>query len=112
MRTVGLGIQSFEKIRSNNRFYVDKTAFIGAWFRKNDDITLITRPRRFGKTLTVDMLNCFFSRTYEGRSALFDGLEVFSDQEIMLLQGTVPTIKLSFAGVKGKNFRELLRACL
>ncbi|MBR2729043.1 MAG: AAA family ATPase [Lachnospiraceae bacterium] len=77
MRTVGLGIQSFEKIRSNNQFYVDKTAFIGAWVRKNDDITLITRPRRFGKTLTVDMLNCFFSRTYEGRSALFDGLEVF-----------------------------------
>ena len=110
MRAVGLGIQSFEKIRSNNQFYVDKTPFIGEWYRKNDDITLITRPRRFGKTLTVDMLNCFFSRTYEGRSGLFEGLRIFSDEEMMHLQGTVPTIKLSFAGVKGKTFRELLRA--
>lgn len=60
MRTVGLGIQSFEKMRAENQFYVDKTAFIGEWYRKNDDITLITRPRRFGKTLTIDMLYCFF----------------------------------------------------
>ena len=56
------------------------------------------------------MLNCFFSRTYEGRSGLFEGLRIFSDEEMMHLQGTVPTIKLSFAGVKGKTFRELLRA--
>ena len=109
MRTVGLGIQEFEKIIGGNLFYVDKTDFIAAWYRKHDDITLITRPRRFGKTLTIDMLNTFFSNVYAGRKALFDGLAVSRDEEMMALQGIFPTIKISFAGVKGTTFREFLR---
>ena len=108
MRAVGIGIQDFEKIRSNNQFYVDKTSFIGEWYRKNDDITLITRPRRFGKTLTIDMMNCFFSTTYSGRSDLFDGLTVSRDPEIMALQGTVPTIVISFSGIKGETLDDFL----
>ena len=108
MRTVGLGIQEFEKIRKKNLFYVDKTDFISRWYRKNDDITLITRPRRFGKTLTVDMLYCFFSTTYAGRRELFEGLRIGTDKKMMALQGSVPAIKISFAGVKGESFYDFL----
>ena len=93
MRTVGLGIQEFETIRRNNQFYIDKTLFIREWYNSNDSVTLITRPRRFGKTLNMDMLNCFFSTNYENRADLFEGLEIASDPDFMKLQGTVPTIK-------------------
>ena len=59
-RTVGIGIQDFEKVRENNYFYVDKTSFIKEWWESGDDVTLITRPRRFGKTLNMSMVETFF----------------------------------------------------
>ena len=59
-RTVSIGRQDFEKIRINNNFYVDKTHFIRQWWEAEDDVTLITRPRRFGKTLNMSMLEQFF----------------------------------------------------
>ena len=108
MRTVGLGIQDFEQIRKNNQFYVDKTDFIRTWYKKNDSITLITRPRRFGKTLTINMMNCFFSLDYAGRQDLFENLAISQEEEMMKLQGTIPTIKVSFAGIKADSFREFL----
>ena len=64
---IGIGIQSFEKIRKNHYFYIDKTDFIREWWESKDDVTLITRPRRFGKTLTMSMLEKFFSLDYAGR---------------------------------------------
>lgn len=60
MRTVSIGNQSFESIREKNNFYIDKTLFIKEWWERGDIVTLITRPRRFGKTLNMSMLNCFF----------------------------------------------------
>lgn len=69
-RTVGIGTQSFETVREKNTFYVDKTSFIKEWWENQDDVTLITRPRRFGKTLNMDMIKCFFSNKYEGRLSL------------------------------------------
>ena len=108
-RTVGIGIQSFEKIVKEGLFYVDKTFFIHQWYRKKDDITLITRPRRFGKTLAMDMMNCFFSVTYAGRSDLFSGLDIAKDQEMMKLQGTIPTISVSLASVKADTYRGFLK---
>ena len=63
-RTVGIGLQNFEKIMENNLFYIDKTMFIKEWWESNDEVTLITRPRRFGKTLTMSMLEKFFSVDY------------------------------------------------
>lgn len=69
-RTVAIGIQDYEKIRERDAFYNDKTDFIRRWWDSLDDVTLITRPRRFGKTLNMSMLNCFFSKRYEGRSDL------------------------------------------
>ena len=109
MRTVGIGIQSFEEMRRDKRqFYVDKTDFLRDWYYKNDSVTLITRPRRFGKTLTMDMVNCFFSMAYEGRTELFQDLNVSKDKDLMNLQGTLPVISLSFASVKAKSFHEFL----
>ena len=73
-RTVGIGIQSFREIIENNCFYIDKTDFIREWWESRDSVTLITRPRRFGKTLTMSMTEQFFSVEYAGRGDLFEGL--------------------------------------
>lgn len=105
-RTVGIGIQSFEKIRENEYFYIDKTSFIKEWWENGDDVTLITRPRRFGKTLTMDMLDQFFSVAYEDRSRLFEGLSIWEEEKYRSIQGTYPVIFLSFAGVKETSFEE------
>ena len=104
-RTVGIGIQDFGKIIGNNCFYVDKTSFIKEWWESRDEVTLITRPRRFGKTLTMSMVEQFFSVKYAGRSDLFEGLSIWDDEYYRSVQGTYPVIFLSFAVVKEKNFR-------
>lgn len=99
-RTVGMGIQSFEKIRRNQCFYVDKTNFIKEWWESKDDVTLIARPRRFGKTLNMSMLEQFFSVEYAGHEGLFEGLSIWEDEKYHCLQGSFPVIALSFADVK------------
>ena len=109
-RTVAIGIQDFEKIRINQTFYIDKTAFIKEWWETNDDVTLITRPRRFGKTLNMDMLKCFFSNEYAGRGEIFDGLSIWENDEYRKLQGTYPVIFLSFAGIKQINYDQARKA--
>ena len=73
---ISIGNQDFISIRENHCFYIDKTMFIKEWWEKNDDVTLITRPRRFGKTLNMDMLNCFFLNKFAERDDLFEGLEI------------------------------------
>ena len=117
-KTISIGAQSFEFIRKNECFFVDKTGFIKEWWENADAVTLITRPRRFGKTLNLDMMNCFFSRTYEGRGELFEGLSIWEDKfpdgenplsgdyKYRKLQGSYPVIFLSFAGIKGQTFEE------
>ena len=80
-RTVGIGIQDFEKIRKNNYFYIDKTHFIKEWWESGDDVTLITRPRRFGKTLTMSMLDYFFSVRNVGKKSLFEGLSIWQEEK-------------------------------
>lgn len=106
MRTVGIGIQDFEIIRKNNYFYVDKTGFVKEWWENGDSVTLIARPRRFGKTLTMDMIEKFLSVKYAGRSGLFAGLEIWKDKKYRELQGTYPVIFLSFANVKEGTYEE------
>ncbi|MCR2050029.1 ATP-binding protein [Acetatifactor muris] len=103
-RTVGIGIQDFGKVITNDCFYVDKTDFIREWWERKDDVTLITRPRRFGKTLNMSMLEQFFSVEYAGRGELFEGLSVWRDERYRELQGTYPVISLSFARVKEVNY--------
>ena len=102
-RIIATGKQSFEKIISSNCFYVDKTFFIKEWWESEDDVTLITRPRRFGKTLTMEMLECFFSNEYKNRGDLFEGLFIWEEEKYRKLQGTYPVISLSFANVKEED---------
>ena len=108
-RTVAIGIQNYNQLIENNLFYVDKTAFIKEWWESRDSVTLITRPRRFGKTLTMSMLEQFFSVNYAGRSDLFEGMNIWQDEEYRKLQGTYPVISLSFANVKEKNYENTRR---
>ncbi|MFG6355694.1 MAG: ATP-binding protein [Acetatifactor sp.] len=105
-RTVGIGNQNFETIRKEGYFYVDKTHFIQEWWESGDNVTLITRPRRFGKTLNMSMLEKFFSVDYAGRGDLFEGLSIWQEEKYRKLQGTYPVIALSFADVKETTFRD------
>ena len=102
-RTVAIGHQDFEKVRVRQNFYVDKTHFIKEWWEENDEVTLITRPRRFGKTLNMSMLESFFSVKYAGGS-LFEGLSIWKEKSYRKLQGTLPVLFLSFAKVKGRSY--------
>lgn len=103
-RTVAIGLQDFEQIRKNNYFYVDKTDFIREWWEMGDGVTLIARPRRFGKTLNMSMLEEFFSVKYADRSDLFEGLSIWENKKYRELQGTYPVIALSFANVKETTY--------
>ena len=105
-RIISIGRQDFEKIRTNNNFYIDKTDFIREWWESEDDVTLITRPRRFGKTLNMSMLEQFFSVDYAGRGDLFEGLSVWQQEKYRRIQGTYPVIALSFAKVKESSYQE------
>lgn len=105
MQTIGIGKQNYASLRESNCFYVDKTSFIREWWESEDDVTLITRPRRFGKTLNMSMLECFFSVDYAGRSDLFQGLSIWKNEKYRALQGTYPVIFLSFANVKETEFK-------
>ena len=105
-KVISIGKQSFSSLREHDNFFVDKTNFIKEWWEKEDDITLIARPRRFGKTLNMSMLECFFSNKYAGRADLFEGLSIWEDEKYRQLQGTYPVIFLSFASVKADNLME------
>ncbi len=105
-RTVAIGVQDFGDLIKGNCFYVDKTGFIREWWESKDSVTLITRPRRFGKTLNMSMLEHFFSNRYEGQGALFEGLSIWEEEKYRNLQGTYPVISLSFANVKETTFSD------
>ncbi len=114
-RTVSIGAQDFEYIISNNCFYVDKTLFIKEWWESDDIVTLITRPRRFGKTLNINMLERFFSVKYKGQGEIFEGLDIWREEKYRVLQGTYPVIFISFAGIKPNNYvgaREQIFQCI
>ena len=106
--TVSIGNQGFDDIRENKYFYIDKTGLIKEWWSSGDAVTLITRPRRFGKTLNMSMLNCFFSNQYANRGDLFEGLSVWENEKYRQLQGTYPVIFLSFADVKQNDLQGAL----
>lgn len=105
-RSVAIGVQDFETITANNYFYVDKTDFIREWWENGDSVTLITRPRRFGKTLNMSMLERFFSVKFAGQGQPFEKLHIWKDEKYRSLQGTYPVISLSFANVKENTFEK------
>lgn len=108
-RTIGIGHQDFEVVRKKDLFYIDKTDFIREWWESGDSVTLITRPRRFGKTLNMSMLEKFFSVKYAGRADLFDGLSIWKEEKYRELQGTFPVLFLSFANVKETEYETARR---
>lgn len=101
---IGIGHQDFQQLREKNIFYIDKTNFIEEWWNSDDVVTLIARPRRFGKTLTLSMVDHFFSIQYTKQSSLFQGLLIWENADFRILQGTYPVINLSFANVKENDF--------
>lgn len=105
-KVISIGKQNFVSLRENDCFYIDKTDLICKWWESKDEITLITRPRRFGKTLNMSMLNCFFSNQFTGREDLFKGLAVWKKEKYRKMQGTYPVIFLSFAAIKGSNYED------
>ena len=108
-RTVGLGYQNYQELVENDVFYIDKTLFIKEWWENFDKVTLITRPRRFGKTLNMSMIEQFFSFEYTGRSDLFETMNIWKEEKYRDMQGKFPVIALSFAGVKGVNYIDTRR---
>ena len=109
MKTIGIGKQDFASLREHNCFYIDKTDFIKEWWNSQDDVTLITRPRRFGKTLNMSMVECFFSVKYAKRLDLFEGLSIEKNADLRKLQGTYPVLFLSFAAVKTNTYENARR---
>ena len=85
-RTIGIGVQDYEKLIKNDYFYIDKTGFIKEWWESGDDVTLVTRPRRFGKTLNLNMLDYFFSNRHLDRGDLFEGLSIWKEEKYRQLQ--------------------------
>ncbi len=104
---VNVGEQRFDRLREERKLYIDKTDFIREWWENSSTVTLITRPRRFGKTLNMSMLECFFSNRYEGRSDLFEGLSIWDEEKYRELQGSFPVIFLSFANIKAKEYKKM-----
>ncbi|MDE7477565.1 MAG: ATP-binding protein [Lachnospiraceae bacterium] len=104
---VNIGEQRFDMIRERNSFYIDKTDFIREWWEKGPTVTLITRPRRFGKTLNMSMVECFFSCQYADRGELFEGLSIWNEEKYRQLQGTYPVIFLSFANIKATEYQTM-----
>ena len=109
-RTIGIGCQSYKELIENNAFYIDKTLFIKEWWENFDSVTLITRPRRFGKTLNMSMVEQFFSVEYAGRNDLFENLNIWNDEKYRRLQGTYPVIFMTFADIKETTFSSAKKA--
>lgn len=114
--TVNIGEQRFDILREEDRFYIDKTGFVKEWWENGSTVTLITRPRRFGKTLNMSMFECFFSNKYADRGDLFEGLSIWDekspsgDYRYRKLQGTYPVVFMSFAGIKAGNITDMKAA--
>ena len=104
---VNIGEQRFDRLMEGNKFYIDKTGFIREWWENGSTVTLITRPRRFGKTLNMSMVECFFSNQYAGREELFEGLSIWEDGKFRKLQGAYPVIFLSFANIRAGNYDDM-----
>lgn len=106
IKRISIGYQEYDELITNGLFYIDKTRFIKEWWESGDKVTLIARPRRFGKTLTMSMTAQFFSLEFKGRSDLFQDMDIWKEQEYRSLQGTYPVIALSFSDIKETSYTQ------
>ncbi len=105
MRTLKLpiGIENFEKLRTEGFYYVDKTSFITELLHNWGEVNLFTRPRRFGKSLNMDMLRCFFS--YGCEAELFEGLAISGEKELCeKYMGKFPVVSLTLKNVEARDY--------
>ena len=104
-----IGIDGFEKIRTNDFYYVDKTLFIKELLHNWGEVNLFTRPRRFGKSLNLSMLKSFFE--IDSDPTLFDGLKIVQERELCeKYMGKFPVISISLKSVDGQSFEAALAA--
>ena len=102
-RKLPVGIDSFEKLRKENFYYVDKTELIAELMRNWGEVNLFTRPRRFGKTLNMSMMKSFFE--VGGDKSVFDGLAISREKALCeTYMGNFPVVFLSLKGVDGLTF--------
>ena len=109
IKKLSVGIHDFKKLRENNCYYVDKSMFIHEIFKnKTNEVAVIPRPRRFGKTLNMTMLKYFFEKPLDGVSNthLFENLAITKHSEIMAQQGTYPVIFITFKGIKSSTWQK------
>lgn len=106
IKRISIGYQEYDELITNGLFYIDKTRFIKEWWESGDKVTLIARPRRFGKTLTMSMTAQFFSLEFKGRSDLFQDMDIWKEQEYRSFQGTYPVIALSFSDIKETSYTQ------
>ena len=104
MKKLPIGIEFFREFKSDHFYYVDKTGFIAELLRTRGSVNLFTRPRRFGKSLNMDMLKSFFEIGAD--VSLFDGLEISRDAELCRqYMGKHPVISISLKDVEGEDFQ-------
>ena len=104
-----IGIENFEEFSKENFYYVDKTMFIAELLNNWGKVNLFTRPRRFGKSLNISMLKCFFEINCE--KTLFDGMDILQEKELCKqYMGKFPVISISLKGVDGLNYQQAYAA--
>lgn len=109
MKKFPIGIDGFEKIRTNDFYYVDKTLFIAELLRNWGEVNLFTRPRRFGKSLNMSMLKSFFE--IGGNQKIFDGLRIMQEKDLCEhYMGKFPVISISLKNVDGRCFEAAVEA--
>ena len=101
-----IGVSDFKKLRENNYYYVDKSDFIREIIEASAEIILLPRPRRFGKTLNLNMLKIFFEKTDKDMKPLFKGLSIEKKDIFQKFQGKYPVIWLTLKDLKHQNWNE------
>ena len=99
-----IGVEDFKRLVDNEYYFIDKTLMIKELLENKETVNLFTRPRRFGKTLNMSMLQRFFEATEKSNAYLFDGLKIAAYPEYMAYQGKYPVISVSLKSMKQKNF--------
>ena len=109
---VGCGYQDFRDFACGKQFYVDKTHFITEWVKREAKVTLITRPRRFGKTTLLSTVETYFDPRYAENPEYFERLKVWKDRKVRSLHGTVPVISISFGSCKGMDYVQAIKGMI
>jgi len=107
-RPIPIGVDDYKKMIEGGYLYIDKTLLIKEFWNQGSEVTLVTRPRRFGKSISLSMMRYFFERTKESRSHLFTHTNIWKDEGIKALQGTFPVIHISFKDIKASSWEEAL----